>query len=108
MDQQGIKTEPTAPVPYGTSDVVAGMYQPGVVDASIGRPVENVDQPTLDPSLVPSNAEDADLIEKPWVAAVKRVIFMNRADPFAQSKAMMLLREDYMKKRYGETIKDAK
>lgn len=62
----------------------------------------------LPPSAIPSNAEDADLIEKPWVLAVKRVIGLNRNDPYSQSKAMTLLRKDYMKKRYGETIKNAK
>ena len=59
-------------------------------------------------SVIPSNAEDADLIEKPWVLAVKRIINLNRNDPYSQSKAMTLLRKDYMKKRYGETIKNAK
>ena len=53
----------------------------------------------------PSIASDSDLIEKEWVDAAKAIIEDNRDDPYSQSRAMMLLRADYMKKRYGKVIK---
>ncbi len=56
---------------------------------------------------VPAGAEDADLIEPTWVNAVKHTIEQYKHDPYSQSKAMTLLREEYLRKRYGKDIKDA-
>jgi hypothetical protein len=56
-------------------------------------------------STIPQVASDADLIEDEWVAAVKKVIEEYQGDPYSQSKAMTLLRADYMKKRYNKDIK---
>jgi hypothetical protein len=54
---------------------------------------------------LPQTAADTDLIEDEWVAAVKKVIEQYREDPYNQSKAMTLLRADYLKKRYNKDIK---
>jgi hypothetical protein len=54
---------------------------------------------------LPQAAADADLIEDEWVAAVKKIIEQYRGDPYSQSKAMTLLRADYLKKRYNKDIK---
>lgn len=51
-------------------------------------------------------AQDADAIEAEWVHIVKRVMTQHRNDPYNQSRAMTLLREDYLKKRYGRIIED--
>ncbi len=56
----------------------------------------------------PVLAADKDLIEKEWVEAAKRIIEQNKQDPFTQSKALTILREDYMQKRYGKDIRAAK
>jgi hypothetical protein len=54
---------------------------------------------------IPNVASDSDLIEKEWVAIMKRIILENKDDPYRLSRAITLLRADYMKKRYGKDIK---
>jgi hypothetical protein len=54
---------------------------------------------------LPQVAADVDLIEDEWVTAVKKVIEQYRGDPYNQTKAMTLLRADYLKKRYNKDIK---
>ena len=57
--------------------------------------------------VTPQVADDGDLIEKEWVEAVRRVMAGNKSDPYAQSKAMTVLRQDYLRKRYNKSIKIA-
>lgn len=49
--------------------------------------------------------DDGDLIEKEWVSRAKHIVATNRNDPYKQSEQLAALRADYMKKRYGKTIK---
>ena len=72
--------------------------------------------PTPSPSLAMPNdsqavagatlpADDGDLIEKEWVIKAKQIIERTRNDPYQQSEDLTLFKADYMKKRYGKTIK---
>lgn len=49
--------------------------------------------------------DDDDLIEKAWVEKAKQIVERTRDDPFRQSEALTVFKADYMKKRYGKTIK---
>jgi hypothetical protein len=53
----------------------------------------------------PQSAEDNDRIEKAWVTKVKHVMSTTLHDPYEQNKQFMLLKADYMQKRYGKIIK---
>ena len=53
----------------------------------------------------PPIKDDGDLIEKEWVNKAKQIVEHNRDDPHKQSEEMTVFRADYMKKRYGKTIK---
>lgn len=55
--------------------------------------------------VVPTTADDRDLIEKEWVTKSKKIIIANRNDPYQQSKDLTLFRADYMQKRYNKIIK---
>jgi hypothetical protein len=49
--------------------------------------------------------DDGDLIEKEWVDKAKRIVEQNRNDPYKQSEELTVFKADYLKKRYGKTIK---
>ena len=55
--------------------------------------------------VVPTTADDRDLIEKEWVSKAKKIIESNRNDPYQQSKELTLFKADYMQKRYNKIIK---
>lgn len=59
-------------------------------------------------SSVPMLAEDSDIIEKEWVAAIQKTLDQYKDDPYLLSKAMTALRQDYLQKRYGKTVEAAK
>jgi hypothetical protein len=56
----------------------------------------------------PQVIDDGDLIEKEWVNKAKQIVARNRSDPYKQSEELMVLRADYMQKRYNKTIKLSK
>lgn len=56
---------------------------------------------------MPQAAEDNDLIEPEWVAAVKKLMTDYHDDPYNLSQALTQLREDYLMKRYGRHIENA-
>jgi hypothetical protein len=49
--------------------------------------------------------DDGDLIEKVWVDKAKQIVGRTKNDPHKQSEELTIFRADYMKKRYGKTIK---
>lgn len=49
--------------------------------------------------------DDGDLIEKEWVNKAKLIVERNRDDPYKQSEELTVFKADYMKNRYGKTIK---
>lgn len=48
---------------------------------------------------------DDDLIEKEWVNKAKQIVEQNRDDPYKQSENLTVFKSDYLKQRYGKTIK---
>jgi hypothetical protein len=53
----------------------------------------------------PQMANDSDLIEKEWVNAAKKIMDTFSTDPYNKSRALTLLKADYMRKRYNKDIK---
>jgi hypothetical protein len=53
-------------------------------------------------------AKDSDLIEKEWVNKAKHIVDSTRDDPYRQSEQLTEVKVDYMKQRYGKTIKLSK
>jgi hypothetical protein len=51
------------------------------------------------------SADDNDLIEKEWVNKAKQIVERTRDDPYKQSGDLTIFKADYLKKRYGKTIK---
>jgi len=49
--------------------------------------------------------DDGDLIEKAWVDKAKQIVEHTKDDPHKQSEELTVFKADYMKKRYGKTIK---
>lgn len=56
-------------------------------------------------SETPSVAQDSELIDNAWVAAVRQIIKHNSNDPYSLNRAIIRARADYMKKRYNKDIK---
>ncbi len=56
----------------------------------------------------PNVAGDSDLIEKEWVNKAKAIVNNTRDDPYQQSEQLTEVKADYMKKRYGKSIKLSK
>jgi len=56
-------------------------------------------------SIGPTNADDADVIEKEWVQKAKEIVAKTREDPHQQSVELTGFKREYMKKRYGKDIK---
>ncbi len=55
----------------------------------------------------PQAAQDLDLIEDEWVAAVKNVMHTYHNDPYSLAGALSELRRDYLSKRYDRNLKAA-
>ncbi len=53
----------------------------------------------------PLTAGDDDLIEKEWVDRAKQIIEQTKDNPHAQEQEVNKLQADYLKKRYGRTVK---
>jgi hypothetical protein len=54
--------------------------------------------------VVPSVADDVDVIEKEWVDVAKQLVEQTRADPYTQQREFQKLQQDYLMKRYGKQI----
>jgi len=50
-------------------------------------------------------AEDVDIIEKPWVKKAKEIIEKDKGNPYFEEKDHEDLQIDYLKKRFGKEIK---
>lgn len=49
--------------------------------------------------------DDDDRVEKVWVEKAKQIVEHTRDDPHKQSQELTVFKADYMKKRYGKSIK---
>jgi hypothetical protein len=83
---------PVSTIPLPLPRPIPVAAQPGDVSA------------TTQVSTLLANA-DSDLIEKEWVDKAKQIVERTRDDPYKQSEELTVFKADYMKKRYGKTIK---
>lgn len=94
-----------APMP-GAVAPIAHMPAPPILQTTLPQ-----DLPTPAPALpqadnqVPIITDDGDLIEKEWVLKAKQIVERNRDNPYKQSEELTVVKADYMKQRYGKTIK---
>jgi len=56
------------------------------------------------PSSNPVVAEDNDVLEKEWVDKAKQIVSETRNDPREQTNKFVVMRYDYVKKRYGKEM----
>lgn len=87
---QSIPTAPAIPMPFPP----AAPASPPANDVSGATASTTV--PVMD---------DQDLIEKEWVNKAKQIVERNREDPYKQTEELTVFKAEYMKKRYGKTIK---
>lgn len=96
----------------------APASRPGAGQAMTAAPAIPLPLPPMAPTAAPAGAapaatqgqalltkDDGDLIEKEWVDKAKQIVERTRDDPFRQSEELTVFKADYMKKRYGKTIK---
>ena len=81
--------------------VVAAPAAPVLPPLPVATPV--VTQPVVDTN--PAAASDDDLIEKEWVEKAKKVVAETKHDPYLQGQEVSRLQADYLKKRYGKSVK---
>jgi len=89
---------PTTPV---VSKSVAATSLP--VDSTPILPVSQPANSTRSSS--PSVAKDVDVIEKEWVNQAETIVKKDAADPHQEEDDVTDLKNDYLQKRYGKTIK---
>jgi hypothetical protein len=76
---------------------------PAAPQATAVPPATSAAAPAAPSTLVTD--DDSDLIEKEWVDKAKQIVERTRDDPHKQSEALTVFKADYLKKRYGKTIK---
>ncbi|MDN5819389.1 MAG: hypothetical protein L0H38_01425 [bacterium] len=60
--------------------------------------------PQLQASDTPLVANDDDLIEKEWVDKAKKILASTRDDPYRRERDVVMLQQEYLKKRYGRAL----
>ncbi len=89
-----------------TSRTLQPPAQPAMTMTASAIPLPAV--PALDPATAAATASamtDDDLIEKEWVNKAKKIVEQTRDDPYKQSEDLTVFKSDYLKQRYGKTIK---
>jgi len=89
---------PSAPPP------VSLTQQPSSGQATAVSPTTPIQEP---PTVLPSIADDVDLIEKEWVEKAKMLVEKTKDDPHQQNKELSRIKADYIKKRYNKELKVA-
>ncbi|HVA10727.1 MAG TPA: hypothetical protein VNG32_00995 [Candidatus Dormibacteraeota bacterium] len=100
-----------------TTAAAEGMPTPAAL-GSAAPPTLPLPEPPASMSVAPTNDvtvttpppttsldDDDDQIEKVWVDKAKQIVEHTREDPHKQSEELTVFKADYMKKRYGKTIK---
>jgi len=95
------ESDPTRSLPRAPS--LPAINLPSMLAAS--KPTHNNDVTDTTLSVVPTTADDGDLIEKEWVNKAKKIVNSNREDPYNQSKELTVFKADYLQKRYNKIIK---
>lgn len=88
----------------------SGQQAPAMVVPPLVMPVATQPQGQASPATPVTQssgttADDGDLIEKEWVHKAKQIVERTRDDPYKQTEELTLVKVDYMKKRYGKTLK---
>lgn len=132
MEHQSNNLGPSAELPQPQADIsrpvnessnaaapeVRGMVSKGITPVQSTTPTQasNLTQPvnnqtySASPSAVGHSttdliADDADLIEKEWVAKAKAIVAHTKDDPHMQNNEMNKVKADYLKKRYNKDLK---
>lgn len=90
---------PTQSTPTSDSNL------PVPVDPAMKPAVITKSNDSATTSSVPAIADDVDLIEKEWVDKARSIVNEYKHDPYMQEKAVGKLQSEYIKKRYGKTVK---
>jgi len=98
VEKAPLPRQPAAAAPP-ISTIPLPMPQPASV---VPAPAAGV---AVVPPAAPPIEDDGDLIEKAWVDKAKQIVERTRDDPHKQSEELTVFKADYMKKRYGKTIK---
>jgi hypothetical protein len=103
IPQQPLPAMPPLP------NLQANATQPGTMSSlpptsPVFTPSPEIDSET---AVVPSTADDKDLIEKEWVDRAKQIAQANLDNPFQQSRELSKLKAEYMKKRYNKDIRQS-
>lgn len=97
-----IERAPQAPVDPAQAAPVQIPAVPPVTPAG----AQDATQPAAPaPTASPAQAADVDVIEKEWVDQANRIIEQTKNDPHAEEEAVEALQIDYLKKRYGHSVK---
>ncbi|MBP6880935.1 hypothetical protein KBC31_04890 [Candidatus Saccharibacteria bacterium] len=94
---QTFQASPAVPAPQNqiNAQPLTNMQSEQTVDGLQSQPSGLV---------VPSVADDVDVIEKEWVDVAKQLVEQTRADPYIQQREFQKLQQDYLMKRYGKQI----
>jgi hypothetical protein len=110
QNPQGLLKSPeSSPAPAGerVSQAQGAISQAVQADdtsqtAQATQPGTNtIAQPQIDGPIL---ADDNDVIEKEWVQKAKDIVAKTRNDPREQSHQVLLIRKDYIKKRYSKDL----
>jgi hypothetical protein len=75
---------------------------PAADNPVIAAPPDDVTDNAFDPHQA---AEDTDRIEPEWVDKAKAIVSQTHDDPYAQKHEMSKIKAEYIRKRFGKTIK---
>lgn len=93
--EQGIKTSTPSQRPLLLDNQTDGLSQ-------VAQQADDTSVTATTQSLV---ADETDLIEKEWVVKAKHIVEQTKSDPHLQSKEIVKVKADYLKKRYNKEIK---
>jgi hypothetical protein len=103
--EQAPASEKAPPAPQQTSAGTAGGIIPlPATNPLMTTPGAGSSSPPAANSALAAD-DDSDLIEKEWVDKAKQIVERTRNDPHKQSEELTVFKADYLKKRYGKTIK---
>lgn len=79
-------------------------FQPAPVQAPVMPPQNNPVPQTTIPSNNDLDAEEGNIIEKPWVDAAENIIKRDEGNPYLEEEDHEDLQLKYLKKRFGKEI----
>jgi hypothetical protein len=101
-----VTPQPSMPVAPAASGSPAPTV-PMTAASTPASPAPGTVAASLPPVSGPAMADDVDVIEKEWVDRAEQVVAATADDPHAEEEAVEDLQIDYLKKRYGKTVKKA-